>query len=415
MKKNSWVTVIAAIGGLLWCWGLIGLANGQENLPKLVRRIQPAVVTVLAYDAHGKIKGQGSGFFVDSNRFITNYHVLAGASHVEVKTSDKKRYSVERIVAEDKASDLVVATTENPYVDIEYGNLKISAVMPEVGERIIVVGSPLGLEQTLSEGVVSAVRDIPDLGEIMQITAPISPGSSGSPVVNLRGEVVGVATLQLAKGQNLNFAMPGSRALALLQKAVKLPATSTRPSVVGKKTLPPPGKPTGESITVTGKLTKKGFDREDGTAFYIYYISGMQGQFLLSVNFDSDERKRIVKAEKLGWDITVFGRIDTVVAGPNIGKVLKTPEGYKIIKVKYVKTQSKGIKTIVKDIKWSETGDSLIIYTTHGDFLLYMWGENKDKTKRIADILSESKKDKTQIIIHSDQNLIEDVQTQKIP
>lgn len=141
----------------------------------------------------------------------------------------------------------------------------------------------------------------------------------------------------------------------------------------------------------------------------------MQGQFLLSVNFDSDERKRIVKAEKLGWDITVFGRIDTVVAGPNIGKVLKTPEGYKIIKVKYVKTQSKGIKTIVKDIKWSETGDSLIIYTTHGDFLLYMWGENKDKTKRIADILSESKKDKTQIIIHSDQNLIEDVQTQKIP
>lgn len=408
MKRNSLITVIAAIGGLLWCGALVGLAHAQENLPQLVRRIRSAVVTVIAYDASGKIKGQGSGFFVDSNRFLTNYHVLAGASRAEVKTSDGKCYSVERIVAQDKAGDLIIATTENPFVDIGRSNLKISEVLPDVGERVIVIGSPLGLEQTLSEGVVSAVRNIPDLGEILQITAPISPGSSGSPVVNVRGEVVGVATLQLAKGQNLNFAMPGPRVMALLQKPVKLPATSVYPSVVGKRTLSTPRKPTGESITVTGKLTKQGFDREDGTAFYIYYISGKQGQFLLSVNFDSDERKGIVKAEKMGWDITVFGYIDTVVAGPNIGKVLKTPQGYKIIKVKYIKSHAKGIQTIVKNIEWSETGDSLIIDTMDGNFLLYMW-ENKEKVKRIADILSESKKDKTPIIIYADNNLIEDV------
>jgi hypothetical protein len=218
MKRHSWITVIVAMGTLLWCCGLADLAHAQENLPQLVRRIQPAVVTVITYDNQGKIKGQGSGFFVDSNRFLTNYHVLAGASRVEAKTSDGKRYSVERIVAKDEAGDLVLATTENPYVDIVYAKLKISALMPEVGERVIVVGSPLGLEQTLSEGVVSALRNIPDVGEILQITAPISQGSSGSPVLNMRGEVIGVATFIIKKGQNLNFAIPGSRVLALMRR-----------------------------------------------------------------------------------------------------------------------------------------------------------------------------------------------------
>jgi len=86
--------------------------------------------------------------------------------------------------------------------------LRLSRNFPEIGERVVVIGSPLGLEQTVSEGIVSAIRGI---GRLLQITAPISPGSSGSPVVNMKGEVVGVATLQFTQGQNLNFAVSAER------------------------------------------------------------------------------------------------------------------------------------------------------------------------------------------------------------
>ncbi len=80
------------------------------------------------------------------------------------------------------------------------------------------VGSPMGLEQTISEGIVSAVREIPNLGKIFQISAPISSGSSGSPVINMKGEVIGVATFQFIKGQNLNFAVSGKYVMDLKHK-----------------------------------------------------------------------------------------------------------------------------------------------------------------------------------------------------
>jgi tetratricopeptide (TPR) repeat protein len=79
-----------------------------------------------------------------------------------------------------------------------------------------VYGSPLGLENTVSDGIVSAIRDIPDYGRIIQITAPISPGSSGSPVLNLQGEVIGIATFQMVEGQNLNFAIPSEKISSLI-------------------------------------------------------------------------------------------------------------------------------------------------------------------------------------------------------
>jgi hypothetical protein len=232
MKRHPAIAATLAFFFLL-AWQ----ARAQENLPKLVKKIQPAVVTVIAYDAKGKPIGQGSGFFINvEGYFITNYHVLAGASHGRIKTIDGETYPIEKIVAEDRSGDLVIAVTNDPFIAIGRGSLKFSAVMPEVGERVVVVGSPLGLEQTLSDGVVSSVRKITDFGEILQITAPISSGSSGSPVVNMKGDVIGVATLQMVKGQNLNFAVPGNWALALQQRTAK--AISPPPIVEKKPDLP---------------------------------------------------------------------------------------------------------------------------------------------------------------------------------
>ena len=197
-------------------------AVAQENLPALIKRVQSAVVTVVAYDEKGQAIQQGSGFFINkSGHLLTNRHVLHSAFRAEVKTREERTYPITQVVAEDRDGDLLRVVVTIPEDAVQ--TLAIATTLPDVGEQVIVVGSPLGLEQTASDGIVSAVRDIPGVGKILQITAPISPGSSGSPVVNLRGEVIGVATLQMKQGQNLNFAIPAERVLTLkLQKGQPL-------------------------------------------------------------------------------------------------------------------------------------------------------------------------------------------------
>lgn len=228
MKRQ--VALALASISIIFC--LLALpALGQDTLPQLVKKVQPAVVTVIVYDAKGKVTGLGSGFFIDpEGRFLTNYHVLKDMARAEVKTCQGRRLPVIGMVAQDQNGDLAIAATNLRGERVPF--LTFSRTTPEVGERVAVVGSPLGLEQTLSEGVVSAVRQVSELGKILQITAPISSGSSGSPVVNMKGEVVGVATFQIVKGQNLNFAVASSRALALKQRAAELPALAATPPPV---------------------------------------------------------------------------------------------------------------------------------------------------------------------------------------
>ena len=185
-----------------------------ENLPSIIKRIKPSVVIVFTYDNKEEFLKLGSGFFISQNGdIITNYHVLQGASSAEVKTPDGKTYSITHIAAMSEQNDIIRLSVDIPSKYVR--SLSLSTTLPEVGERIIVYGSPLGLENTVSDGIVSAVREIPDFGKIIQITAPISPGSSGSPVLNMKGEVIGIATFQMVEGQNLNFAIPSERIASL--------------------------------------------------------------------------------------------------------------------------------------------------------------------------------------------------------
>jgi len=192
------------------------------HIVPLIKEIQPAVVTVVAYDVNREVLNLGSGFFIDKKGYlITNYHVLKGSYAADVKTYDGKEYPIELIVAENKPSDLIKALVNIPESSIHW--LTVTETEPSIADRVVVVGSPLGLEQTVSEGIVSAVRELPVFGKIFQLSAPISPGSSGSPVVNMRGKVVGVASFQATKGQNLNFAVSSKGILDLKQS--KTPKT----------------------------------------------------------------------------------------------------------------------------------------------------------------------------------------------
>jgi len=190
------------------------ISVGQEGLPAIVKKTEPATVVIRTYDKEGNVRGQGTGFFITSGGdVITNHHVLQGAGFAAVKTSEGKIYPVKKIISDDKEGDLVRVSVDT--LGDVVRPLLVAPSLPEVGERVVVIGSPLGLEKTVSDGIVSAVRDVPRFGKIMQITAPISPGSSGSPVVNMKGEVVGVISFFAASGQNLNFAIPGERIAGL--------------------------------------------------------------------------------------------------------------------------------------------------------------------------------------------------------
>jgi len=188
----------------------------QDILPELVRRIKPSAVAIETYDGRGEKLSRGSGFFIDSDRVVTNRHVIEGAIKAEVHSSAGTVYPVKGVLAVDAEGDLALLKVETPPNQIR--PLALDRTSPQEGESVVVIGNPLGLEGSVTNGIVSAVRDIPTFGLIIQITAPISPGSSGSPVVNMQGQVIGVATLQVTGGQSVNFAIPSER-ISQLQSA----------------------------------------------------------------------------------------------------------------------------------------------------------------------------------------------------
>jgi S1-C subfamily serine protease len=187
----------------------------QDNLPELVRQVKPSVVAITTYDSSGEALMTGSGFFVHPGQVVTNLHVIRGASRAEVKTLDGKgkTYPVTGAVAVDEEGDLVEMSVDMPAERAHA--IEFAPLLPDEGEKIFVVGNPLKLEGSVSDGIVSAVREVPNVGRIIQITAPVSHGNSGSPVFNLKGQVVGVVTVKVTNGQNINLAIAVARVAQL--------------------------------------------------------------------------------------------------------------------------------------------------------------------------------------------------------
>ncbi|HSB26435.1 MAG TPA: trypsin-like peptidase domain-containing protein [Pyrinomonadaceae bacterium] len=186
-------------------------AYSQETLPDLVRRVKPSVVAIATYDANGEALMTGSGFFLSPGKIVTNLHVVRGAVRAEIKTLDGtgRVYPVAGLLALDEEGDLAMLAVDMPADRGRSSELATS--LPDEGETIFVIGNPLKLEGSVTNGIVSAVREVPNLGRIIQITAPISHGNSGSPVFNLHGQVLGVVTVKVTNGQNINLAIAATR------------------------------------------------------------------------------------------------------------------------------------------------------------------------------------------------------------
>jgi hypothetical protein len=194
---------------------VVASAVAAQNAKQVASKTFPSVVMLIMRDHNGQPLSLGSGFFIRDDVVATNFHVIEGASAGTARIVNQKTpLEIEGLVAGDRQTDIALlklsGATGKP---LALGNGEV-----EVGEQVYAVGNPEGLEGTFSEGIVSGRRRV-GTDSLIQITAPISPGSSGGPVLDTQGNVVGVAAATLTNGQNLNFAVPVSYVKALMNTA----------------------------------------------------------------------------------------------------------------------------------------------------------------------------------------------------
>lgn len=197
--------LLAAVAVLASCGGPSKSSMRKElSAREIVERYKPAIVRI-ENDMGAQI-GVGTGFLVSpEGRIATNLHVIAGGGALTVKLSDGSEHVVHRVVAVDANRDLAVIEIDAPakMPTVPLGNSDV--VVP--GDAVVAIGNPMRLDFTVSDGLISSVRPIEE-DVILQISAPISQGSSGGPLFNSFGEVIGVATMVSSAGQNLNFGVP---------------------------------------------------------------------------------------------------------------------------------------------------------------------------------------------------------------
>jgi serine protease Do len=201
------------------------------SFSKIARLVGPAVVNVSIvgntsgetdlFGRPGLVKGEGTGFFVHPDGYaLTNNHVVEGAREITVRTASDKVYKA-RVIGRDPRTDLALIKVDGnePFPVAPLGD----SSKVQVGEWVLAIGNPLGLSHTVTAGIVSAVgrSEVAPQGRAMyasfiQTDASINPGNSGGPLVNIRGEVIGINAAIRADGQGIGFAIPANMAKKVL-------------------------------------------------------------------------------------------------------------------------------------------------------------------------------------------------------
>jgi S1-C subfamily serine protease len=220
----------------------------EQNNISVYKRVSPAVVnitsTAVAFDFfYGAVpqEGQGSGFVIDKEgHILTNYHVVANARQVEVTMSNKKKYKAQ-VIGLDRSHDLAVIKIEAP--NLQPAVLGDSSQL-QVGQKVYAIGNPFGLNGTMTRGIVSSIRSVREpeggfIDEAIQTDAAINPGNSGGPLLNSRGDVIGINTMiasSVGQSAGIGFAIPVNAAKAVLNDLVTY-GRVRRPSL-GIRSLP---------------------------------------------------------------------------------------------------------------------------------------------------------------------------------
>ncbi len=190
------------------------------NAEQIYAKCSPAVFYIEVCDASGTATGSGSGFFISSDgTAVTNYHVIEGASSAKITISDtQKTYNVKGVLNYNKAQDWAVIKVDGgnfPYMEIGAAETIVG------GTEIFAIGSPLGLQNTISQGIISNTQRVINGTAYIQITAAISHGSSGGALINKYGQVIGITSASIESGQSLNLAVPVSKVKDYEGKVIK--------------------------------------------------------------------------------------------------------------------------------------------------------------------------------------------------
>jgi S1-C subfamily serine protease len=206
----------------------------EQNNIAVYKKALPSVVNITSKSMtfnffYGQVpqEGQGSGFILDkAGHVLTNFHVIADANRIEVMTSDKHHYKA-TIVGSDRGHDLALLQINAP--NLQPVTLADSTDLV-VGQKVYAIGNPFGLSGTMTRGIISSIRTIQGGGgspieDAIQTDAAINPGNSGGPLLNSRGEVIGINTLIASNGaeqsSGIGFAIPINTAKAVLGDLTK--------------------------------------------------------------------------------------------------------------------------------------------------------------------------------------------------
>ncbi len=205
-----------------------GAASSQNDI---VRKVRPATVMIIVYDRTGNPVVQGSGFLFRSyGHVITNYHVLGRATMAKARTFDGREFNIKSIVAENADDDLIEAI-----VDVSSGTMPFlmpAGTVPKRGDSVMVIGSPLGVDKVVSQGTVHSIQEIAKYGKCIVHSAHSFHGSSGSPLVNDQGEVIGIESAGVEGRPDVSFAIPLERFSRMLPNFRELQATTSARATV---------------------------------------------------------------------------------------------------------------------------------------------------------------------------------------
>jgi S1-C subfamily serine protease len=250
----------------------------EQNNIQVYKRVLPSVVNItsrsLAFDFfYGAMpqEGAGSGFIIDKEgHILTNFHVVDNAQRLEVTLYNKKRYSAQ-VIGTDPSHDLAVIQIKAP--DLQPSTLGDSHAL-QVGQKVYAIGNPFGLSGTMTRGIVSSIRQVSEpngatIDEAIQTDAAINPGNSGGPMLNSRGEVVGINTMILSpsgSSSGIGFAIPINAAKAAINDLVQFgrvrrPALGIVPLPIGPELAQEMGLPADYGVLVQRVLPGGAADR----------------------------------------------------------------------------------------------------------------------------------------------------------